>query len=434
VNDLQTRPSNDLANSGTTVHRESLASFVEFAARAMGVRYSLEAGVASMEFDYREYPHWPKPYLLRMAVEADAIVNLPRRVVSPSEGAAWLWNLARHDRGALLARPAAQPESIHEFSRRLFDAYEVDGGQMHLAGCHLVEVPFVRVTMLAADDESQVEHRLFDAEGSLVDEALIEQLGLADVREFEGQNVSITQREVESLVERIGTSAEDFVAVTIVVAKRAEGAVQFDIGEQCTRVAFNDWTRTLTAPAFHCAASGIATYHLAAIDDGRIVAAEGIVTCDESGARVLDCERVTCGVTGKHVDSHLVVRCPVSGIEVLKEQMTECDACQQLVSRPVLSHGVCTACRELPRAKRSDTWVSGLASEFSALGTYRSFRAGELHGLVRVMAKGWWRKLLIVTRVGETEPLAVSIREGFAGPWQHVPPSDWPSVLAKRDN
>lgn len=434
MNDLQTPPSNDLANSGAVVHREPLASFVEFAARAVGVRCSLESGVASLEFDHREHPTWPKPYQTRMAVAGESITHLPRRVVSPSEGAAWLWTLATHDRGALVARPAAQPESIHEFSRRLFDAYEVDGGQMHLAGCHLIEVPFLRVTTLAAGDTSQVEHRLFDAVGEAVAESLIEQLGLDEIRPLEGQNVALTRREIESLVERLGTSGEDFVAVTVVVAKRAEGAVQFDIGEQCARVTFDDWTRTLTAPAFHCAASGIATYHLAAIDDGRIVAAEGIVTCDESGARVLDCERVTCGVTGKHVDSHLVARCPVSGIEVLKEQMTECVACQQPVSRTVLSHGVCKACRELPRAKRSDTWVSGLASQFSALGTYRSFRAGELHGLVRVMAKGWWRRLLIVTRVGETEPLAVSIREGFAGPWQHVPPGDWRSVLAKREN
>lgn len=416
------------------MHRESLASFVEFAAASLGVRAKREEGIAALEFDHREHLGWPKPYHTRMAVAGEAIAHLPRRVVSPNEGAAWLWTLATHDRGALLARPATQPESVHEFSRRLFDAYEVDNGQMHLAGCHLVEVPFLRVTTLAAEDPSQVEHRLFDAEGEVVADKLIEQLGLAEVRPFEGQNVAITRNEIESLVERLNTDGEGFVAVTVVVAKRAEGAVQFDIGEQCTRVKFDDWTRTLTAPAFHCAASGLDTYHLAALDDGRIVAAEGIVTCEESGARVLACERVTCGVTGKQVDSQLVSRCPVSGIEVLKEQMTECIACQQLVSRPVLVRGVCKACRELPRAKRSDTWVSGLMSEFPALERYHTFHAGELGGLVRVMATGWWRRLLVVTRAGETQPVAVSIREGFAGPWQHVPPSDWRSVLGKREN
>ena len=414
------------------VHREALAAFVEFAATALEVRCALADGVATLDFEHREHPAWPRPYQTRVAVASEKIASPPRKVTSPSDGSHWLWNLATLEMGALVAHPTSQPESVHEFSSRLFGAYRVENGQMHLAGCHLIDVPFLRATTLAADDPAMVEHRYFDQTMQPVSESYLQQLGLSDIAPLTFQSSPLSRPQVETLARQCDTAGERFVALTVIVAKRAEGALQFDIGDQCARVRFHDWTRTLTAPAFHCAASGMDTFHLAAIDDGRIVAAEAVANCEESGVRVLESERVTCSVTGKHVDPRLAAKCPVLGEWVLKDQMATCRACQQSVSRLALEGGVCRACRELPLAKPTDTWVAGLRETYPVLKKYRKFRAGKLGDLVRVMASGWWRRLLLVT-AGENGPLVLlARREGLAGTWEKVPPSEWQSVLGAK--
>ncbi len=419
-------------NSDAAVHRESLAAFLEFAAGSIGVASRIDRGVIGLEFEHREHLAWPKPYQVTVAVAAPSIAELPRRVLSPTDGSHWLWNLVSLERGAIVGHPVAQPEVVHEFSSRLFDAYQVDEGQTQLAGCHLTEVPFLRVTQLAEDNAAEVEHRFFDAAGQRVPESTIAKLKLDRVATLDPHATSLGRPQIESLLAEAPPMGERFVATTVVLAKRAEGAVQFGIREQCARVTFDDWTTTLTAPPFHCAATGIDTFHLAAIDDGRIVAAEAIALCEHSAARVLGRERVKCAVTGKLVDPRLAAVCPTSGAQLLEGELVACHACQQRVSPAVLAGGVCRACRGLPVVRASDTWVAGLVEQFPALAEYRKFQAGTSGGLRRVMAVGLWRRLLIVTPEDANEPTLVAMRQGMAGGWEEVPKSEWPSRLGWR--
>lgn len=430
VNDLAIQ-SADATRSDAPPHREPLAAFVAFAAEVLEVSCTEADGVASLSFDHRQHPTWPKPYHVRMAVEGEALATPPRRVLPPVEGGQWLWRLAQESAGALVARPASQPEAVHEFSSRLFDAYQVDGGQTHMAGCRLVEVPFLRVTTLAEDDASQVLHQFYTAEGAATEPALVATLGLADLKPLAAQTTPPMAATVKSWVAAVDTSGERLLAVTVVIAKRAEGAVQFDIGEQCARITFDDWTTTLAAPAFRCVASGTTTYHLAAVDDGRIVAAEAIGTCDESKARVLECERVKCGVTGKRVDRRLSVACPVSGGPVLRKHTARCSACDQRVSNAVLQGGVCQACRSLKPVRPTDTLVAGLLEQYPELQQYGKFRAGEAGGQRRVLASGWWRRLMLIAPAGGGPLTSVARREGLVGSWEPVPRAQWPTVLGE---
>lgn len=431
MNDLATQ-SAEATRSDAPPHREPLAAFVQFAAEVLEVSCAEADGVASLSFEHRLHPTWPKPYHARMAVAGEALANPPRKVLPPVEGARWLWHLAEASHGALVARPASQPEAVHEFSSRLFDAYQVDGGQTHLAGCRLVEVPFLRVTTLAEDDPSQVLHRFYTADGTAVDAELLETLGLCEVKPLASQSSPPAASSTKTWLAAVDTADERFLAVTVVVAKRAEGAVQFDIGEQCASIKFDDWTTTVAAPAFRCAGSGSSTYHLAAVDDGRIVAAEAIGKCEESGARVLECELVKCGVTGKRVDRRLAIDCPVSGGPVLKKHSACCSACGQRVSNAVLSGGVCQACRSLRPVRASDTLVAGLIERYPALAEYRKFRGGESGGKRRVLARGLWRRLLILQPAGGEKIEAVGRREGLVGNWEQVPAAEWPAVLGER--
>ncbi len=332
----------------------------------------------------------------------------------------------------MVGRPASQPESIHEFSSRLFDAYQVDGGQAQLAGCHLSEIPFLRVTHLAEENAAEVEHRFYQTDGEPVPEAMLEALHFAHLSPLAAESSTLSRAQIDTLLEKLDVSAERYLATTIVSAKRAEGAVQFAIGDQCARVTFDDWTITLEAPPFHCAATGIDTFRLAAIDDGRIVAAEAMEICEQSGARVLGCERLTCSVTGKRVDPRLVVVCPASGAPLLASETVACDACQQRVSPQVLTGGVCPSCRRLPAASVGHLG-GGTRQAVSTLAGYGKYQAGEAGGLVRVMAVGLWRRVLVVTPVGEQVPVVVAMREGLVGGWQQVPKVEWPAVLGQID-
>ncbi|WP_145245420.1 hypothetical protein [Aeoliella mucimassa] len=411
-------------------HRESLVAFLEFAVEAVGVAQSQEGDLVTLEFNHREHPAWPRPYQVRVSVATDS-ADLPRRVVPATEGIAWLWKLAQLERGALLARPASQPEAVHEITRALFEAYQVDGGQMHLAGCRINEVPFLRVTELATDDPAQVVHRFYNAEMQPVSDDEVASLGLAEVVPLGNHPTSFTRSAVHVLVNQIEEAMPGVVAATVVIAKRAEGAIQFEIGEQCAQVSFNDWTRSLSAPPFRCAASGRETFHLAALEDGRIVAAEAIAECEHTGTRVLDSELVTCTSTGKRVDPEITSRCAVSDSVLLTDEMATCKTCGQQVSPAVLDAGSCQACRELPLARATDELIAPLLERYPRLQQYGKFRAGQCGGVLRVMAHGWWRRLLLAVPSDESQPMHLAMRQGLAGGWEQVPEADWPQLLGQ---
>ncbi len=426
---VSTSTANDPTPAESAAHRESLAAFLTFVADTIGVAHHLEGGLLNLEFDHRQHPAWPKPYHVKVAVAGSALHDPPRRAVAGIEGARWLWNLVDIEHGAVLVRPARQPESVHEFSNRLFDAYQVEDGQAQLAGCRLTEVPFLQVTQLSVTNPAQVEHAYYDASGEHVSESTLANLHLADVVPLDVQATSMGRKRIASVIENAALEDDRFIAVTLVVAKRAEGAVQFGIGEQCARTSFDDWTTTLVAPPFRCAATGSETFHLAAIDDGRIVAADAIERCEESGARVLDCERITCAVTGKKVDPRLITTCPQSGDKLLTSETATCAACGQAVSPKVLGGGVCEACRRLPSVDQSNTLVARLIERYPALGRYRKFQAGEAGGLVRVVAIGWWRRLQLTMPTGSDSPTQLAIRQGLVGRWEQVPTSEWSMQL-----
>lgn len=421
-------PSPDHASvGGQGAHTESAEAFFACAAEALGIAWTNAGGLLELSFEHREHPTWPKPYRVKFSITGDSIEKPARRQVSTQEGAAWLWKLAQIEQGALIARPAAQPAAVHEFASRLFEAYQVDGGQIQLAGCSLTQTPFIRVSTFDEGEQS-LEHRFFTASGSAVSEDLLEELGLADAVPMGDHPSSYTTEEVSQLLRPFDTNVDRFVAATVIGAKWAEGALQFNIGEQCAQVEFSGWTASLEAPPFHCMASNTDTYHLAAIDDGRIVAVEAIAICEQSGEQVLETEMVTCSVTGKRVGPAQVKSCPVTGKPALEATFAACAACGQPTSPLGLSKNVCRHCTSMQPQPADDQYVAALLERFPALAAYGSFRHDHTHRLRRLEARGWSKRVM-VTVCGETDDvLAVATRTRLSS-WQQVPPADWPGVL-----
>ncbi len=69
--------------------------------------------------------------------------------------------------------------------------------------------------------------------------------------------------------------------MNIIWSHWAAGKLRFTIGNEFVELPFADWASRLKAPTWSCPHSGQPTFHLAATDDGRIVAAEEIATCEK---------------------------------------------------------------------------------------------------------------------------------------------------------
>lgn len=410
--------------------RESLESLYAFMAESVKIGHRLDRGILHLEYDAATHPRWPKPHHVAFAVSGEARGQHSRHDVTPLEASLWLWERAHAARTLVMARPATQPEAVHELTERLFTPYEMDGGRVHLAGCQLVDVPFLRISTLAADDPSQVEHRLTTIEGNEVPEELREKLDLANLVPQHGPSAIATEPPLAQAVAQLLQSAapEGVVAVTVVVAKRAEGKLQFQFGAKSITIDFDDWAATLEAPPYCCRLTGRSTYHLATTDDGRIAAAEGIASCEVSGKRLLASELVTCIATGKRVDPTLTLKCPVSGEPALASEFATCSLCRQEVSQAVLDATLCRACRHLEKAARDDAAVADLLARAPKLKRFRQIRTASTNEVTIVEGVGLWKHLLVVVGQADGQVRQVATRTP-ATTWTHLPEERWAAEL-----
>ncbi|GMQ80121.1 MAG: hypothetical protein BMS9Abin04_065 [Planctomycetia bacterium] len=361
----------------------------------------------------------------------------PQVVTPASDLFEWLLGQLRaqgdRDRsGAVHARPRQQPANVHEISDRLFSAYQVDGGTVHLAGCCLEDRPLLRLTYRSADGGS-LWHRFLDENGRQIDAELVARLHLNDLvptetRDLPGQPhpdirhlLAVAARHEEPAAGGTsGRPAAERVARTLVWCRFAQGKLQFTLGPATAEQTFSGWAETLEAPPFVCPQTGTAGYHLAATDDGLVTLAEAVATCDQSGRRVLARDLVRCGVTGQRVLASYTEICPVTAQPVLAANMATCTSCRQRVSRAVLDRRICRACRHLATVKKDDPRLARLLGDYPKLDHWRSWRLAETATVYITCGAGLLRKLLVVVDKRSFEPLHVARGSRFSGQWTPV--------------
>ena len=359
----------------------------------------------------------------------------------------WLCDESRERGPAIHARPCGDPLSVYELTEPLFQRYRVDGGSVHLSGCALEDRPFMRLSYASPDDDRQVVQLFFTADGIPADTSTRDELGLAEVCTTRGSQSHADESQVQLLfaasrrcVQHL-TSASDSIdfgvagepiAATLLWVKRAIGKLQFTIGDQSIDVGFEGWARTLEAPPFVCPHSGIASYHIAATDDGRIAAAEAIETCSRSGERVLASELITCSVTGERVLSRLTRKCPVSGKPALKEEFSACSRCRQQVSRAVLKGGLCQGCRSLSGVTSDDPRLVWILSEFPRLEQWKRWRLSETADLYYAAGRKLWGELLIVFEKETLAPRYAATRGRFRKSWLELDPTHEQELFGER--
>ena len=321
--------------------------------------------------------------------------------------------------------PADQPVSVRQIAQRLFPAYTIDNGSVHLAGCLLEDHLFVRLSFDRS--ESRVEIYV-DEEGEAVPEDLVRRLGMTETTRLNSPP-ELDQPQMDRAV-RSGTQlarqkwpdvhSGQPAATTLLWCKYAQGKLQFTFGEHAVDLPFEDWARSLRAPPFICPYSGEKTFHLAATEDGRICAADQIQWCAETGRRVLREDLLTCSVTGRRVLRELTGICPLSDQPVLLEVMATCGTCGQQVSPAVVDRTQCSACRSPQRIGKEDPRLVRLLARRPDLDRFRRWRISQTANVYVFFASAWFKRLLVVADKDSFDLKRVATAKRFAGGWDEA--------------
>ena len=299
------------------------------------------------------------------------------------------------------AAPADQPQSVSEIAARLLSAYTVENGSVHLAGCQLEDRPFLRLRFDGPDGPAT---RFVSMQGKPLDPSTVTALGLWQLvdlphppQRLDWRFEQETQAAVEAAREfETAMSGQPVASTTVVWCKHTDGKLRFSVGEVWADLAFEGWARSIEPPAYVCPASGVSTFHLAATDDGRIIAAEQLERCHETGRLLPSNELVTCAATGLRVAAGQRKLCPVSGQPVLARMLVRCQSCQQEVSPSVTSKGVCEACRTLRAVRKSDPRLARLFDEYPVLDRWRHWHIAETAEVYILSTRRWLTRLLLV--------------------------------------
>ncbi len=331
--------------------------------------------------------------------------------------------------------PRGQPTSVHQVADRLFPAYKIDGGHAYLAGCTLENRLFMKVTVNRAGGSTSF---FLDSAARRLDDSVVRQLGLENTLELEKPPEPV-EAELASLAKLAGRMVKDEfgdvssgnvsnaaepprpqVELAALWCKYAQGKLRFTIGEQTADLPFCDWAATLVPPPFVCPYTGRKTFHLAATSDGRIVAAEEIETCAQSGLRLLRDDLIICSVSGKRVSRELTEVCPVTDEHVLSEEMVECESCRQRISPQSVESNRCRACRQPQSLAKDDPRWLRLQEAHPAARRWRRWNVSETADALIFNGSGLFKRILLVLDKDTLQPKHLAVGNRLSPAWNAV--------------
>ena len=371
-----------------------------------------------------------KSWLLRRVKTEEVVAEPP--IEEDSEAgllAALIDRLRNRDKIAHL-KPIEQPTAVHEITQKLFDAYQLDGGQVHIAGCHLEDVPFVRFTAIdsAGDEKAGVVHALFDEQGQRVDQQLVAALGLDQVEPYGQHAPRLAEDLLAELVDcskrALGTYDEKLFAneksvATLVWAKRVTGSLSFDFGEASVTAPFEGWARTLEPPAVVCPQTGNETFHLATIEGGEIAATHEIAVSAVTGLKRLRRDLLRCSASQKLGEEEWFVKSDVSDQHVLNDRVKTCDCCGMQAGIHEISKQGCQGCDQLVPLIAGDSRSERISAKYPrvASGKWKLSEAARSYVLIR---EGWLNQELLVIDKESLELISSAKRSRFSSTWRPV--------------
>mgnify|MGYP007073179983 FL=1 len=366
--------------------------------------------------------------------------------------------------------PPQQPEHVSEISQRLFSAYTIDGGSVHLAGCTLEDRWVVRFVRSSANDAnaelvigpdgrelaSELRHELgMDqlAEVATPDVAMDNVPAQNGKSEFGATPRSVSPQQLARIAEQIQLgirrlvgpanegapgkegsaqghhdndsitairdALQDIAEVQLIRTRWVSGKLRFTYRRQTVDAAFAGWARSLTAPEVECPRTGKLTRHLSTTDDERLAAAESIETCEKTGQRVLQGELKQCSISGTRCLPEYLGHCAVTNLPVMRETLVECPHCRQQISPASLSGAKCYGCRKLASVSKNDARLSLILTEYPKLDEWRRWRLSETEVNFIVTARRGFQRLMVVIEK-ETMQVGFLARAGWRPRWTAV--------------
>ncbi|HEY2759106.1 MAG TPA: hypothetical protein VGI75_00145 [Pirellulales bacterium] len=358
---------------------------------------------------------------------------------------------------SIVAKIPRQPTpSVAELSAKLYAAYTVDDGTLRLAGCELQPRPILHrfvqsnstsiankilpTTAIAEIISSpsvtvrtrQQSEQFVTLAGQPLDVAAIADLDLNDLVKLDKppRISSDDALRIADLVQPAADSNGSTSIVEIVWCRFASGKLRFTIGEQFVDLAFADWAARLAPQPFVCPHSGRSTYHLAAIDDGRIVAAEAVGICELTKQRMLQNDLVTCSITGKKVAAEFTEVCAATGQPVLRAEMVECPTCRNRVSPHAIARNRCRICREPPALIKTDSRIAPVFVAHPSLNRWHHWKMATGPQTYMLEACSLLRQLLVVLDKQTLEPLRMAGKSRLQRSWIDIPQAKWLEILA----
>ncbi|HZZ72047.1 MAG TPA: hypothetical protein VFE24_07320 [Pirellulales bacterium] len=251
--------------------------------------------------------------------------------------------------------------------------------------------------------------------------AIAEQIGALEQQQ---------QRRLAAIDERYSVSGNlELVAAILIWTRFAAGKLRFTLGAATADTPFAAWAGLLQPPPYVCPYTNRPTFHLAATDDGRIVAAEELGQCELTGRRVLKRELVREASTGKWVRADLTDLCAVSGQRVLKDRFVTCPICHVHVNPQILHGNHCRACPPARAILKDDPRLARLLGEYPGLDGWRSWKLAESPAAYLCTAAGLWRQLFLVFDKRTLEPLRIASKTRFATAWTDLATTAYDEVL-----
>jgi len=414
---------------------DDIATFVTWAVAQIGSDLSFEDGIGRLKLDSADQASFDGRSELRLAVQDFDSSGELESIDLDSRFGRWLINRLRSCGPAVHSRPREQPTSVKDIAASLFSAYTVEGGQLHLGGCQLVDYPFLRLSYASEDKgQTSVKHLFVAHDGSSATDQQIQELGLLDTEPITKSPPRIEDATLDTLIaagRRIGAKATTVrnpavvtvepLMATLVWIKHVSGQLEFEIGNSTECLSFSGWAKLIQPQPFVARHSGTATYRLAATDDGRIDAYDQIAICQQSGQRVLKQDLVECQVTGKQVLRAHTTVCPVSGEPALLDQFSGCLHCQQQVSKASLQDGLCGACRDLKKIKKDDPRLVWILGEHPGLDRWNRWQLAETQHVYIAQAHSLTRCLLVVVDKESLEVRHLSTGSRLSSSWTPIP-------------
>jgi len=390
-------------------HCEDLVDFVRWAVAQLQLPFREQEGQAALTLPEEDRSAFDDQHELQLALDGRNRDGLEPISLNSRFGK-WLLDKLHSLQPAVHARPKEQPAAVNALADRLFSAYQVTGGNIHLGGCQLTDFPFLRLSYAAEEaSHTTIKHLYVAHDGSSVSDDLVSDLGLDKVEPITKAPPRIEEASLSALIaagrrvaaqaansRELQTAVAEPLLTTIVWVKQASGKLYFEIGESSAVLPFSGWAKLLKPKPFVTEYSRTSTFHLAATDDGRIDAYEQITACELSGERVLLQDLVQCSVTGKRVKKEFTEICPVSGKPTLKDEFDVCPLCQQRVSKAVLTDNACLGCRGLEKIAKDDPRLVWILGEHTGLDRWKHWQLAETLDVYIVQASSLLKRLLVV--------------------------------------